>query len=78
MSITSPDCSPAVPYWILNGSVEPNPSSTPAYVRLAMLMRDSQIDIPMPSPMSRFGRRRSAPAWTLKLTPHAPLFLRVQ
>jgi hypothetical protein len=35
-----------------------------------MLMVDSQIDIPMSSRISRFGKRRNAPAWTLKLTPH--------
>jgi len=70
MSITSPDCSPAVSYWILNGSVEPNPSSTPAYVRLAMRMRDSQIDISVFSYINRFGKRRMSPARALKLTVH--------
>jgi hypothetical protein len=43
---------------------------SPGYVRLPMLMVDSQIDIPMSSRISRFGKRRSTPAWTLKLTPH--------
>jgi len=46
----------------------PNPSRVPAYVQLPSVMRNSQIETPMFSRMSRLGRCRNVLASTLKLT----------
>jgi hypothetical protein len=70
----APDSDLAPTYCSLEGSVVPNPSRVPAYVQLPSVMRDSQMETPMFSRMSRLGKCRRVLASTLKRTACSPFF----